>query len=315
VTAPEIPQFLQPGLDDLDATYLPRLFRTGVLTPLYERPGVLDRDAGHLRVTQRGAGANLSVDVAAGRAAIRGTKVAGQGTYLCVSTAVENRTVTAPASGARTYRIVARVRDKADTTAASSPDTASDWSIESSFAAGSNPPPEPDSAITLATFTLTSSTTSVTTAMINDVRPRAGSGTAALTGTWGQTGINSTFYGADDPTRPLTWMKTPDGFVTLGGWMRRKGSSTTPIRNEFYTWDGTRGWGKGAAVLPPEIRPVGGVRDTVTITSNGDMHVVLFPSGVMSWRFQYDTTLVAGTQANQTWFAFDGITYRASDRF
>lgn len=318
MTTPELtagmPLFMQPGMEDLDAVFAPRLFRVGVLDALFSRAGVINYDAGDLRVTQRGSGANMSVDIAAGRAAVRGTRVSGQGTYVCISTGTENRTVTAPSSGSRAYRISARVRDKAATAALSTPDTASDWVIESAFAAGTTPPPVPASAISLATFVLTSSSSSVTTGMITDTRGRAASGTAALTGTWGSTGF-ANVWGADDVTRPLTWMKNPDGWVTLGGWIRRKNETATVKRNEFWAWDRNKGWDVGAAVLPPEIRPVGGVRDTVTITSNGDLHLVFFPNGRMNYRFQYDTTLTAGDASNQTWVSFDGVSYRSESRF
>ena len=309
----QAPLWTQPGLGEEPSTYSLSQDRVGLLEPLFSRAGVLDYDAGHLRVTQRGSGANMSVDVAAGRCAIRGDRVADQGTYLCTSTDTENRTVSRPSSGSRAYRIYARVRDKAATAELASPDTGSDWVIESSFAGGTTPPATPGSAISLATFVLTSSTTSVTTGMITDTRQRVSTGTAALTGTWGRTGF-ADVWGADDATRPLTWMKNPDGWVTLSGWIRRLHSTTAVARNEFWSWDRSKGWGVGAVVLPEDIRPVGGVRDTMTITSNGDLHLVFFPSGQMAYRFQYDTTLV-GTDPGRTWISFDGVSYRSDARF
>lgn len=298
------PLLTQPATGDLSHVFTPAAFRVGVLDPLFSREGVLGLPGNALRVTQRGAGANMSVDVAAGRCAVRGDRVADQGTYVCTSTAVENRTVTAPGSGSRAYRIVARVRDRHASTA----DTASDWLIESIFTAGTTPPALPASAISLATFVLTSSTTSVTTGMIADTRLAGTVGTAAETGTWGQTGFASVWR-ADDGTRPLTWMRTPDGWVTLSGWIMRRNETVAVGKDEFYHWDRTFGWGNTAAtpVLPESIRPSGGVRDTITISSNGDLHLVMFPSGAMAYRFQYATTLVA----DQTWVSFDGVSYRA----
>ena len=46
-------------------------------------------------VTQRGAGANMSVDVAAGQAFVQGTDQTNQGRYLCVSEQIENLTISA----------------------------------------------------------------------------------------------------------------------------------------------------------------------------------------------------------------------------
>lgn len=302
------PLLTQPATGDLDHVFTPAAFRVGVLSPLFSREGVLDLPGSALAVTQRGAGANMSVDIGPGRCAIRGDRVPDQGTYLCTSTGTENRTVTRPSNGSRAYRIQARVRDQA----ASSGDGASEWIIESNFTSGTTPPAVPDSAISLATFVLTSSTNSVTDGMIADTRDRGTVGTAAETGVWGQSGF-ANVWGADDPTRPLTWMRTPDGFVTLGGWIRRKNETVNVGKNEFWHWDRTKGWDVPASVvLPPEIRPVGGVRDMITITSNGDLHLVVFPNGRMAYRFQYATTLVAGSAANQTWVSFDGVTYRAN---
>lgn len=300
-----LPLLTQPATGGLDHVFTPGAFRVGVLNPLFSREGVLDMPGTGLEVVQRGSGANLSVDVRAGRAAIRGDRVAEQGTYVCQSTATENRTVSRPSSGSRAYLIYAQVRDRA----AASSDGASDWRIESTFTSGDTPPAVPDSAIPLATFVLTSSSNSVTNGMINDVRPWGTVGTAADTGTWGESGF-APVWAADDGTRPLTWMRNADGRVILSGWVRRRAETTTVRRNEFWSFDRAAGWGKGAPVLPPEIRPTGGMRDTMTITSNGDLHLALFPNGAMSYRFQYDTTLVAG--ANQTWISFDGVTYRAN---
>jgi len=75
------------------------------------QPGVYD--AGDLKVTQRGAGANMSVDVAAGRAWVRGLdSLSTQGSYHCESDAVENKVVTAAhATLPRIDQVVARVYD------------------------------------------------------------------------------------------------------------------------------------------------------------------------------------------------------------
>lgn len=65
-----------------------------------------------LKVSQRGAGANMSVDVAAGSAYIADDHAAGGGFYHAVWTAVENVTLTAAdPTNPRIDRIVLRVRD------------------------------------------------------------------------------------------------------------------------------------------------------------------------------------------------------------
>jgi hypothetical protein len=63
-------------------------------------------------VQQRAAGANMTVDVAAGQAVISGTTSANQGKYLVTSTATANIAVSAaPGSGTRTDLVVLQVYD------------------------------------------------------------------------------------------------------------------------------------------------------------------------------------------------------------
>lgn len=123
-----------------------------------------------LVVTQRAAGADFTVDIAAGFAMISGDDVSNQGKYMCQSTAVENRTIPAPpVSGTRTHRIIARVMDKTHNGAWSD----YEWDIEVLEDTSGVTPDEPDSAITLALIPVTSATTSITTGIIDDQRPVA----------------------------------------------------------------------------------------------------------------------------------------------
>lgn len=68
---------------------------------------------GDWKVSEHAAGANMSVDIAAGSAVIVGTEATGQGAYLCSSDAVESVTLDAsPSSGqSRIDLVVATVRD------------------------------------------------------------------------------------------------------------------------------------------------------------------------------------------------------------
>lgn len=76
--------------------------RSGVLTNL------------SFKVSQRSAGANLSVDVAAGALVVEGTENALQGSYHLVNDAVVNLAVTAAnATNPRKDLVIARVRDSA----------------------------------------------------------------------------------------------------------------------------------------------------------------------------------------------------------
>jgi hypothetical protein len=119
-----------------------------------------------LQVSQRAAGANFSVDVAAGFGVITGDDVTLQGKYLVQATAVENvPTPSPPVSGVATHRIVARVRDKLH----EGTWTTYDWVLVC-LADGVA---EGDSEITLAIVTIASGQTSVTGANISDQRPLA----------------------------------------------------------------------------------------------------------------------------------------------
>jgi hypothetical protein len=127
-------------------------------------PGSL---TGPFAVTQRGAGANYTVDVAAGAAVITGDSVAGQGKYLIRSQGSVNIPYAggAPASGTRIHRIIARIRDKP-----SDGGTTYDWTLEWLEDTGSGTPAQPNSAITLALVTIATGQASVLNANIADQR-------------------------------------------------------------------------------------------------------------------------------------------------
>jgi len=132
------------------------------------RGGVIN--AGDLKVVQRAAGTNMSVDVAAGQVAVPGTDAVGQGTYLCTSTAVENVTIGgAPSAGTtRLDLIVAQVRD-GDVNAGPN----NDWIISVVAGTAASTPSEPTapaSSVVLARVSVASGTAAVTNAMIQDRR-------------------------------------------------------------------------------------------------------------------------------------------------
>jgi hypothetical protein len=127
-----------------------------------------------LAVTQRAAGANLSVDVAAGRAVVPVTDAPNLGSALCVSTAINNLIV-AGAPGAGTSRIdlvIARVYD-----ASIIGGSINGWQLEvvtGTPAASPAVPATPASSIVLARIAVASGQVSVTTANITDTRVMPG---------------------------------------------------------------------------------------------------------------------------------------------
>lgn len=134
-----------------------------------------------LAVTQRAAGANMSVDVAAGRAAVTLTDAPNQGRALCRATAVNNLVIGgAPAAGlTRIDRIVARVYD-----ASLIGGSINGWQLEvvpGTPASSASPPSIPTSSLPLARVTVPAALASITNANITDDRAMTASGLPTTT--------------------------------------------------------------------------------------------------------------------------------------
>jgi hypothetical protein len=117
------------------------------------------------RVTQRAAGANQSVDIAAGIAVVKGDTQSGQGKYAQRNDAVINFTdiPAPPSSGTQTYVIVLQINDKRNNVG-----TTYDPQIIR-LAQGVNT--VPTNAMPLAKITRRAGQSSVLTADILDMRP------------------------------------------------------------------------------------------------------------------------------------------------
>lgn len=284
------PLYMQPAAGDPAISYTAQQDRGGLLGSVFSREGVLDVDAGQLQVTQRAAGANFSVDIAPGRAAIFGDDVSDQGAYLVQNTTTYNlATPTAPGSGTRTHRLIARVRDKLHNGSWS----VYDWVPQILQDTGSGTPAEPASAITLALIIMSAGMSSVQNANISDRRPRASVGTPARQGGFS---LISTY--TPDALRPPSWHVNPDGWVSLAGWVRRTGPTINLAAGETTT-------NALAAPLPPDVRP-NTYRDMVIATSQDAIQCTVNADGTMNFRPWRAITL---TQ-NQGWISFDGAGYR-----
>lgn len=134
--------------------------------------------AGDLAVSQRGAGANMSVDVAAGTAYVEGDTADEQPTYRVRNDATRNLTIdAADATNPRIDLVVAEVLDAAFTGASNL------WRlrvVKGTPAAGPTPPATPDTALVLAQVTVAAAAASITDAAIADSRPRAQGGASPL---------------------------------------------------------------------------------------------------------------------------------------
>lgn len=166
------PLFMQVGGADTPIEYSAQDVRA-LLSVLLRSDGILQAlspGISALKVAQRAAGANFSVDVNSGAAAITGDDVADQGFYIVRSTATENLVVPSPpGTGTRAHRVVAQVRDKLHNGAWSD----YDWVLSVLEDTGSGTPATPDSALSLATVSVAAGQVSVTDAVITDTRPYA----------------------------------------------------------------------------------------------------------------------------------------------
>lgn len=126
-----------------------------------------------LQVVQRGAGANMSVDVSVGTGYIRGRHAFNQGVYRCYNNATVNKTITgAPASGTRRDIVYARIYDNAYDALGQNK-----WAIEIAEGVASLTPADPIlplSALPLARVTVASGDTAINTADITDLRKQLG---------------------------------------------------------------------------------------------------------------------------------------------
>lgn len=137
--------------------------------------------SGDLAVTQRGAGANMSVDVAAGVAWVRGDDSVSQPAYRVYNDATVNLAVDAAhASLDRVDRVIAEVRDAAFS------GVSTDWRLRvvtGTPAASPSAPSEPNNALTLALVSVPAGDTSIEGTQIADYRQYATTGSRLLSRT------------------------------------------------------------------------------------------------------------------------------------
>lgn len=167
------PLYLQAIGADPAITYAAGDFRA-LIQALTPYPGVLNADG--FVCQQRGAGANFSVDITAGKAIVLGSGSPTQMSFMPKTTGTVNLTTpSAPTSGSpRLHKIVAEILDKQVS------GTQYGWQfhlIEDTT--GGTLPATPASAIALAQVSIAVGQASVTTANITDLRPMA-----AMAGAW-----------------------------------------------------------------------------------------------------------------------------------
>ena len=174
---------------------------------------------GDLAVTQRGAGANMSVDVASGNAFVQGDTVGWQGMYHVSNDATENITIpAADPTNPRIDLIVAQVRDSQYAGATD------DWSLDvvsGTAAPAPVAPATPASALVLAHVAVAASAASIVNANITDMReayiPCSGGG-RWVTNPLDATIIsgNTTAEQTDAGTHTTDWSLTSDEWTYNG---------------------------------------------------------------------------------------------------
>lgn len=194
--------------------------------------------ANDLKVTERAAGVNLSVDVAAGACWVLGdTSAVSQPNYRCRSTGVVNLTITPDASNPRKVLILAQVTDAGFAGATRK------WELTALHGVPAGSPVEPtvpDSAFVLALVDVTAGDTSIANSQITDRRTFAEIGSGNLSagaeafpvgsvyvavvatnpatllgyGTWTAFGTGRTLVGIDSGQTEFDTVEETGGFKT-----------------------------------------------------------------------------------------------------
>jgi hypothetical protein len=249
---------------------------------------------GDFAVNPRGAGANLSVDVSSGWAAVVGTDAPSQGTYLDRLQAIKNFPLTAvPGAGLSRYDLViVRNYDAAVLGAISSPP----WDIEviaGTPAASPSIPAVPKSSIPLAVLgPITNSTTQITSALITDRRTRAAGGVLAYAEvTAPQTGFPVTTWVTVTGTTISFNVPGPDRRIRVAFWGTiAKGSGDPAGQQAIGLWDATTEWARTYAYCVPAFNAPFAYERVLTL-----------PAGRYTWHMQiYSFQGFSNTAASAT---------------
>jgi hypothetical protein len=227
------PVFLQPVAGDAAINYSAQEFRQytrAILAGSEVVAGVKGvTEPADYKVTQRGAGANFSVDVAAGLAYVIGGDVTNQGTYTCWNDGTVNvPTPSPPGSGTQNHRVVLQVQDKLS----NGTWTGYQGAIMLLADTGSGTPAEPNSAITLALVAISAGQASVLNANITDYRRMVGPIAAVKTGDLGRTHATAP---ADDPDLQLLNLQL-SAVYDVEGMIFYKGGSGAGEGDLAFTW-------------------------------------------------------------------------------
>ena len=209
-----VPVFMQPAIGDAAIDYSAQEMRQYVRAQLTMASGVGGEQgvvaSSGFTVTQRGAGANMSVDVASGLAYVVGDDVTNQGTYQVWNDGTFNVTGwTVPGAGTFHHRLELQIQDKLNNGVFSGYAAAFVAKLDT----GGGLPAEDNSAITLATIDIPSGSASITNSMINDYRQRVGPVSAFKTADLARTHATSL---TDDPDLQLLNLQASSRYALWG---------------------------------------------------------------------------------------------------
>ena len=187
-------------------------------------------NSGDFAVTQRAAGANMSVDVAAGHAWVRGTESQHQGAYHVYNDATVNLSLAASdATNPRVDLVIIRVQDAFYSGATK---TASVTVVTGTPAATPVDPTLPANALVLARVRVAATASSIGTANITDVRTRAASGSES----YSRTGFKNFVMNGDFRINQRGWSSsTASGTYGFDRWAQFNSGGTVTYTPQTFT--------------------------------------------------------------------------------
>jgi len=204
----------------------------------------------NFQAAQRGAGANLSVDVSSGLAYVLGDDVTNQGTYQVWNDATVNVTGwTVPGAGTFHHRLILQVQDKLNNGAYSGYVAV----LLPVLDTGSGLPAEPNTAITLATIDIPSGTSAITNSMINDFRQRVGP--VSTTKTADTSRAHATSF-TNDPDLQLLNLQANSTYEVFAILRYTSGTGGGAGEGDI-TWQFTTGGGSGGQYVTERINIAG----------------------------------------------------------
>ncbi len=222
-----------------------------LLTEFFEE-GVVQGKGSEFEVVQRGAGANMSVDVGSGLALIEFTTTllspnATLKSWLYSDDVVNVTVPAADATNPRIDRIVAKFDVSDDPNTAAS-NIVSIELVEGTPAGSPSAPAEPSNAITLATVSVPASDTAITDAQITDARPFVTMSTDVLADVIRAVNLASTangkgasLIGVEDAAGDYTATTAEDVFAEIATRLGDAESDIASLQSNGFYGDGSDG--------------------------------------------------------------------------